>query len=56
MKIKPIEPVSKNGPNMTLRMRDEKLIQQIKHAAAKTGLSVNTWANEVLSRAAEATK
>jgi predicted HicB family RNase H-like nuclease len=55
MKPKPIEPVSKNGQNMTLRMRDG-LVPEIKQAAKKTGLSLNTWVNEVLSRAVEATK
>lgn len=48
------KPAPKDGPNLTLRMRSKDLIGRVKQAAVKAGMSVNTYANEVLERAAEA--
>lgn len=53
-KSEEIAPVSKHGPSMTLRLRTKDQIKAIKKAAAKAGLSVNTWCCEVLARASEA--
>jgi predicted HicB family RNase H-like nuclease len=49
-----IAPVPKTGPNLTLRARSQAQIERIKQAAKKESMSMNTWAIEVLDRAAEA--
>lgn len=49
-----VKPAPKDGPNLTIRMRSNAAIDRVKKAASKTGLSMNTWAVEVLERAAEA--
>jgi predicted HicB family RNase H-like nuclease len=49
-----ILPVPKDGPNLTLRARNQSQIDRIKRAAGKAELSMNTWAIEVLDRAAQA--
>jgi hypothetical protein len=49
-----VKPAPKDGPNLTLRMRDATSIARIKQAAIKAGMSMNTWAVEVLGQAAEA--
>jgi hypothetical protein len=49
-----LKPVPKSGPNLTLRARNASQIDRFKRAAGKTNLSMNTWAIEVLDRAAEA--
>jgi predicted HicB family RNase H-like nuclease len=47
-----IAPAPKHGPNLTLRMRNQAQIDRIKQAAARVpGMSMNTWAVEVLDRA-----
>jgi predicted HicB family RNase H-like nuclease len=46
------KPVPKNSPNLTLRMRSKTQIERVKAAAKKLGLSMNTYAVEVLERAA----
>jgi predicted HicB family RNase H-like nuclease len=48
-----IKPAPKDGPNFTLRMRSQTQIERVRRAASKTGLSMNTWAVEVLDRAAQ---
>lgn len=49
-----IKPCPKNGPEVTLRMRSQAQINRVKRAASKSQLSMNTWAVEVLDRAATA--
>lgn len=49
-----IAPVPKTGPNLTLRARSLDQIEKFKKAAEGVSLSLNTWAIEVLSRAAAA--
>lgn len=47
-----IAPAPKNGPVLSIRFRSKADIKNIKKAASITGLSSNTWAVEVLTRAA----
>jgi predicted HicB family RNase H-like nuclease len=49
-----VQPAPKNGPNLTLRMRSDAQIKRVKAAAGKAGMSMNTWACEVLDRASAA--
>jgi predicted HicB family RNase H-like nuclease len=49
-----IKPVAHDGVRLNLRMRSPQSIGQVKKAAKKAGLSMNTWAAEVLERAAQA--
>lgn len=46
------QPAPKSGPNMTIRMRSQEHIEQVRKAAEKSTLSMNTWIVEVLERAA----
>lgn len=48
------KPAPKDGPSLTLRARNVTQIERIKRAASKAGISMNTWAVEVLDRAAQA--
>lgn len=49
-----IQPSPKRGPVLTVRLRDKETLKAIKKAAKESGLSTNTWASEVLSRASRA--
>jgi len=49
-----ITPSPKNGPVLTIRLRSKQDLKQVKKAAEDSGLSLNTWATEVLSRASRA--
>jgi len=49
-----VTPAPKNGPNLTLRMRSKATIGRVHKAAKRAGVSMNTWAIEVLERASEA--
>ena len=49
-----VPPSPKHGPAVTLRMRSQAQIDKVKKAARAAGLSMNTYAVEVLDRAASA--
>lgn len=53
-KLDGIKAAPKDGPSLSLRMRSRDAIRGVRQAAVKAGMSMNTWANEVLERAVAA--
>lgn len=51
-----IEPVSKHGPTITIRVRDKQSVKAIHAAAKRAGMSTNTWVATILEKASEAQK
>jgi predicted HicB family RNase H-like nuclease len=49
-----IKAAPKDGPSLSLRMRNRDAIRGVRGAAVKAGMSMNTWACEVLERAVAA--